>query len=387
MRRFSAASVCRWGISGLLLALAGCVEPYAPNLVDANANLLVVDGFINGNGRTRIRLSHSVNLGAATAPAEKGAKLFVVDDAGTRYSLAEASSGYYRSDSVQLSLARKYQLRFTTAAGVAYASDLVPLKATPPIDGLGFRRDNSQVLLLLSTHDPQGQSRYYRWGFTETWQFHAAYESKLEYYPPPVDAVLGRTTPIYTCWRTEQASSIRQGSSAQQAQDILLDFPALILSARAERFTIRYSALVSQYAETPEEYAYYELLRKNTESVGSVNDPLPVQLTGNVHRTDGSPEPVLGYVAAHTVQQKRIFIDTKDLNLPADWAFASAYPDCTLRLGPSGSKSPSVIPIEYFNDPLNPPSNPNGIPDFCFYSTVACADCRERGTTTKPGFW
>jgi hypothetical protein len=386
MGRLSAISVARGPVLGLL-ALAGCVEPYAPALVDANANLLVVDGFINGNGRTRIKLSHSVNVGAATVPTEKGAKLFVVDNVGARYALTELVGGRYQSDSVQLNPARQYQLRLTTAAGVAYASDLVPLKVAPPIDRLSFRRDGSQVLLLLSAHDAQGQSRYYRWGFTETWQFHAAYESKLEYYPPPINDVAGRTTPIYTCWRTEQAGSIRQGSTANQAQDMLLDFPALILSARAERFTIRYSALVSQYTETPEEYAYYELLRKNTEAVGGINDPLPVQLTGNVHRVDGAAEPVLGYVGAHTVQQKRLFINTQDLNLPANWAFASAYPDCILQIGPAGSSNPSVIPIEYFNDPANPPTNPNGTPDFCFYSTPACADCRTRGTTTKPSFW
>lgn len=386
MNRFSAAKPLRWGVSGGLLALVGCVEPYAPALVEANANYLVVDGFINGNGCTRIKLSRSVSVSATAVPAEKGASLAAVDNAGSRYILKEISNGFYRSDSVRLDSTHQYQLRITTAAGVAYASDLVPLKIAPAIDQLRFRRDDGQVLLLLSTYDPTGKSRYYRWGFTETWQFHAAYESKLEYYPA-VNAILGRNTPIYTCWRTEQATSIRQGSSAQQAQDRLVDFPALILSARAERFTIRYSALVSQYAETPQEYAYYELLRKNTEAVGGVNDPLPVQLTGNVHRLDKAAEPVLGYVGAHTVQQKRLFIDVQDLNLPAGWAFTSAYPECIMRLFKAGVNKPGFIPIEYYYDPMNPPSNPNGTPDFCFYSTDACVDCRERGTISKPSFW
>ena len=387
MRYLPSISLTRWSVAGLLLGAAGCVEPYMPDLAVAPSSYLVVDGFINGNGMTRIRLSRTVGLGSTTAPAEKGATVTLVDNTGLSYPLREKTAGYYLSDSLQLNPGRQYQLRLTTSAKLRYASDMVPLKVSPPIDQLRFRRDNTQVLLLVSTHDAQGQSRYYRWGFTETWLFHAAYESKLEYYPPPIDAVLGRMTPIYTCWRTEQNATIRQGTTAQLAQDALQDFPALILSAKAERFTIRYSALVSEYAETPEEYAYYELLRKNTEAGGSVNDPLPVQLTGNVHRLDNAAEPVLGYVAAHIVQQKRIFIDNQDLSLPANWAFDSAYPDCVTRLFAGGYNSPGLLPIDYYTDPLDPPTNPNGTPNKCFYSTTECVDCRARGTTTKPSFW
>jgi hypothetical protein len=46
----------RYGTSLLLLSLGGCVEPYLPEVVDAPTNYLVVDGFINGNGVTRIKL-------------------------------------------------------------------------------------------------------------------------------------------------------------------------------------------------------------------------------------------------------------------------------------------------------------------------------------------
>ncbi|MEJ7664694.1 MAG: DUF4249 family protein [Hymenobacter sp.] len=45
-----------------------------------------------------------------------------------------------------------------------------------------------------------------------------------------------------------------------------------------------YSILVRQYALTPEEFAYWDKLRKNTENLGTLFDPLPSQLSGNVHR-------------------------------------------------------------------------------------------------------
>jgi hypothetical protein len=92
------------------------VEPYVPAVVDAPTSALVVDGFINGNGRTRIKLSRTTSLVTTTAPpVEKGAKLFVVDDTGQRYALTEKASGSYQSDSLQLNPARQYQLRITAA--------------------------------------------------------------------------------------------------------------------------------------------------------------------------------------------------------------------------------------------------------------------------------
>nr|GFB93391.1 hypothetical protein [Tanacetum cinerariifolium] len=234
----------RYGIGLLFLALTGCVEPYLPEVVDAKTNYLVVDGFINGNGVTRIKLSRTNTVSVATAPpAEKGAKVFIIDNTGVRYALKENASGSYQSDSLLLAPTRQYQLRISPATGSAvYESSLVPLKVTPPIDDLKWRLDNDRVQLLISTHDASQQSRYYRWGFAETWEFHSGIRSYLE-YEPVYQYLAARTTNIYTCWRTEYPSSIRQGSSAQLNQDALVDFPYMAIPVRAERLSIRYSVL------------------------------------------------------------------------------------------------------------------------------------------------
>ena len=378
------------------LLLAGCVESYMPDVTDVPTNYLVVDGAINGNGVTRVKLTRSVGLKGDAVPVEKGAKIFIVDNTGVRYPLTEKTAGSYQSDSLQLSPARQYQLRFTTSTNVAYASDMVPLKVTPPIDKLNGQLNGSQVQLLLDTHDATGQSRYYRWSLAETWEFNSAYISQLE-YDPVRKIIMARNTPVHTCWRTEQASAIRQSTTAQLSQDALTNYNLANLDGHDERFVIRYSVLVSQYVETPDEFAYYELLRKNTEAVGGVNDPLPVQLTGNVHRLDNAAEPVLGYVSAHTVQQQRIFLTPQDLRLPAGWSFTTPYDIC--KEG-----------IEYFRDPTDnrrlvsyphtityssPTSSPiaivmkpNGIDTLGYSgSTRECVDCRVRGSLTRPSFW
>jgi hypothetical protein len=359
------------------LWLSGCVEPYVPAVVDAPTSALVVDGFINGNGRTRIKLSRTTSLATSTAPpVEKGAKLVVVDDTGQRYALTEKASGSYQSDSLQLSSARQYQLRITTAANAVYESDRVALKNTPPIDKLAWQIDGNYVQILLSTQDPSGRSRYYRWKLVETWEFNSAFRSTLE-YDPKQQQIVGRTTPIYTCWRTERPSTIKQASTAQLSQDALTDVGMFSIPIRAERLKIRYSILVSQWAETPEEFAYYELLRKNTEAVGTVNDPLPTQLTGNVHRVDNASEPVLGFVGASTQQTTRLFIDRQELPFPRFWVFDTPYNSC---------ESADDLPKELFNNPGNIPLSYYMGSSFTG-ATQQCTDCRLRGSNVKPSFW
>lgn len=269
----------------------------------------------------------------------------------------------------------------------------MPLKVTPPIDKLDWTREADQLVVRLGTHDAQQQARYYRWRFTETWEFQSAFQSFLEYRNGIVQY---RTTPIFTCWRTEQNSLIKQGSTAQLSQDIITNQPLLSVSDRAERLKIRYSVLVSQYAETAPEFAYNELLRKNTEAVGTVNDPLPSQLSGNVHRGGPAPaEPVLGFVGAHTVQVRRLFINRPELNLPTSWAFESPYTTCALsqELVPDPDdkhpvflpytklfNNPGAIPVDYLVDDKGNKIGYVG-------ASPACVDCRTRGSNVKPAFW
>lgn len=400
-RLFLGSFLARWGTRGLLLSLASCVEPYAPEVIEAPTNYLVVDGSLNGNGVTTILLSRTANLAATASPAvEKGAKLFIVDNTGQRYSLAEKASGTYQSDSLVLDPNRQYQLRLTTANTAIYESTLVPLKVTPPIDQLAWRIDNTQVQVQASTHDATQQTRYYRWGAIETWEFTSAYRSALEYRNGGINS---RITPIYTCWHTERNTSIRQASSASLSQDALANITLLTLPAQAERFKIRYSVLVSQYAETAEEFAYYELLRKNTEAVGSVNDPLPTQLTGNVHRVDAPNEPVLGFIGAHTVQQKRLFLNRQDLPPRPDSYFDTPYQTCftgreIFRNNPDSSfdyrypstrifDNPKSVPISLIIYPSADDSLAIPIIQGYLGSSVECVDCRTRGSNTKPDFW
>ncbi len=142
--------------------------------------------------------------------------------------------------------------------------------------------------------------------------------------------------------------------------------------------------LVKQYALSREAFEYWQILKKNTESTGTIFDPQPSQLQGNIRCLSNPQEPVIGFVIASTVEQKRTFIAGRDLS----YRFINpGYEYCELDTIPN---SPNLI-IEKFQDgtfvPVLSLGGPLGITDYT-YSYKNCVDCREKGgINIRPDFW
>lgn len=380
-----------------LLALSSCREPYTPSLPTSTTDLLVVDGFINSQGSTLIKLSRTNTLAHASDPplVESKATVYVQDDAGARYPLNESTTaGTYTSVMQTLNPARQYQLRITTKTGKDYASDLVPVKTTPPIDQLSWKFENDGVQVYLDAHDATRNTTYYRWTYEETWSFNSAYYSNLRYQNGVLVArsALSRDS-LYTCWRTLGSTAIRQTTTLPLSQDAVRSFPLTLVPKTSEKLRIGYSILVQQHGETAEEYAYWDKLRKNTENVGSLYDALPTQLTGNVHCLTDASEPVLGFVGAHSVTEMRLLVLRNDLPKPVTWVFETGYEDCLLKHLDEADRSlvqlyfrdnPTNIPVDTISLPPRVPGVP--VPGFRAGS-AACIDCRLKGTHTKPSYW
>src|SRR4028118_690000 len=98
---------------GLLwcLLLAGCVDPYLPDVLTTPPNYLVVDGFINSQGVTTIKLSRSYAVASADAPTvEADASLYIEEEAGARFPLQESNRGTYTSTPLTLDVTKRYRL-------------------------------------------------------------------------------------------------------------------------------------------------------------------------------------------------------------------------------------------------------------------------------------
>jgi hypothetical protein len=378
--------------------MMGCTKPYNPKVIASANNYLVVEGTINtGSDSTIIKLSRTVNVNAATTTNPVAdATVVIQDDQNGSYSLQSLNNGYYTSPILNLGNTHKYRLSITTSDGKIYLSDYVSSIASPPIDSIGFsvvsnKQQGAGVQIYLNTHDPNNSTHYYFWNYTETWQFHADYESL---YVSDGTQINGRTPAqyIYSCYGNSISNNILLGSSAKLSQDVIYQAPISFIPSTSEKIEQRYSINIKQSALSADAYNYFQILKQNTEELGSIFDAQPAQLTGNIHCTTDATLPVIGYISAGSIQQKRIYIDVTQL--PDTWKPTYPY-NCSVDtdyfVNPkTGVKEVQLylIPLPNSNIPINlfyvkGGSSPAGY----VYSDITCVDCTVRGTLTKPSFW
>ncbi len=381
----STLHVARWL---LLFLLSGCVQSYEPEALTSTKPLLVVDGFINGTGTTTITLSRSLALDKQTAfPPEAAALVRIESVGGQQFVLRETAPGRYESAVLALPVGQRYRLYIRTLAKREYVSDFSLLKATPPIDEFRAQVQPEGVQLYVSAHDDSGASQYYRWRYEETWEFTSAHNSQWRYAGN--NRLVRRPENIYRCWRTEESRPIVTFSTLRLQQDAVRNYRLLFLPATAIRLRYRYSILVRQYTLSREEFDYWEAVKKNTDNLGTLFDPLPSQIQGNVHALTDETEPVLGFVGAATVRQQRLFIDRTQL--PFEWRTVdNAYQNCVdvdtfpsfrYKLGDwtyedMYGDSVARMPVSR----IDPGETYTG-------QTRECVDCRLYGSNVPPAFW
>ncbi|MDP9230433.1 MAG: DUF4249 domain-containing protein [Bacteroidota bacterium] len=367
-----------WFLFSLLLA-AGCKEPFVPEINPEQTNFLVVEGFINAEGSTIIRLSRTTQLKDTTKiKAELNAVVTVIGEDNSVYDIKENGQGVYSSDTFNLNKNQKYRLRIYTTGGKEYLSDFVPVKQTPAIDSLGWMSENNGVRIYINTHDQQNNTRYYKWEYEETWEIHSAYQSNYKYEN---GIVLHRdpneTSKLFYCWRSKNSTNILLGSSAQLNDDVISMAPILFIPQASEKISVRYSILVKQYALDRQAYDFFQLMKKNTESIGSIFDSQPSVITGNIVCVSNPAEKVIGYINASIVEQKRIFISRAEL--PA-WDYHFQCESVFVENNPDSF-------AKYFVRHLYIPYEIKGFIQGYYASSSVCIECTQRGSNVKPAFW
>jgi Domain of unknown function (DUF4249) len=355
----------------------GCKQSYDPPVVSSPNTYLVVEGFINnGPDSTYYTLTHTFKLGdTATTIPELQASVTVEGMDNSSYTLAEIGNGVYGAPLTGLNPAVQYRLHIHTTGGKEYASAYVTMKVSPPIDSINWVRNNQGVQLYANTHDPQGNSRYYHWDYQETWEFTAAYYAYLQYRNDSI--VTLDPNNMYYCWGSDVSTSILLNSSVKLAQDQIQMDPLVMIPVGDERISYLYSIMVKQYVLTPDAYAWWQLLQKNTEQIGSIFGVEPSTTGGNIHNLADSTELVIGYVSAGSIVKQRIYISNSQVQ---PWVYQNGCtefattPDSALYYAQQG-----YAPIYSFIS--------NAGPKVEMTISRFCVDCTETGTNHKPSFW
>jgi Domain of unknown function (DUF4249) len=379
----------------LSVMLCCCRKPYNPPAITAPASYLVVEGVINaGSDSTTIKLSKTVPLSStSTYNPVIGATVAVESSQNNSWPLIGDGKGNYVSAGLNLSASLQYRLSIQTPDGKQYLSAFVPVQATPPIDSVGYNVQSNGLQLYVNTHDPSNTVHYYRWDYTETWQFHARYESFFV-YDTAAKAIVPRTPAqnVYTCFGNDTSSSIFLFSTSRLSKDVVYEAPLTSVPFTSEKLEAEYSILVRQYALTSGAYQFYLNMQQNTQQLGSIFDAQPSQAISNIHNINNAEEPVAGYVTVTNIQSKRIFISSNVV--PNNYNLATIYPySCeqdTALLSSSYAYDSATHLLDYPNPaylPTTPIYAAGGVLIGYMYSTGLCTNCTLRGTTQVPSFW
>jgi hypothetical protein len=358
-----------------VLILASCKEIYKPRLISSPESYLVVEGVLTVAGSTTIRLSRTTDLETSSREPERSAVVTVEGKDNSTRVLTAAGNGLYQSPDAGLLVNKEYRLRIVTR-GKEYLSDYIKARMTPAIDSIHWRQEPDGVYIVLNTHDANDSTRYYRWEFNETWEVRSFFRSLLIYIK---DSTYVRrrsfNEDVSLGWKNDSSKTILIGSTASLQKDIVFRAPVMFIPTGDEKLAVRYSIIVRQYALDKPGYAFYELMKKNTEQLGTIFDAQPSEAKGNIHCISDPAELVIGHITASSVQEKRIFISSQELNR---WNFRQ---HCDVY---NVDKHPDSLDL-YFGGGFMPIAEESS-----YYpgALAKCVDVTVRGASlTKPVYW
>lgn len=372
----------------LLLVFKACVDPYEP-VINETQEVMVIDGMITDRpGLHQVRVSISTPYSDPEFKPVDGCVVSVTDDQGNIefYDDSWEESGVYEAwlDEPFLGIGKAYSLQVVTPSNRIYVSDYDTLLTCPPVDSVyyihevsGGENPDDVWQGLQFYNDVRGfedGTRNYRWKATATWEYRSPFGiNYVRYqglnYPYLVDSV-------GTCWMTENIETIYAASTQLLSENNIYKNSLHYVSDQTPRLSRRYSLLVEQYSLTDQAYTYWEKLAAQSASSASLYETQPSSSQGNIYSTNWPDEKVLGCFYATQIQDKRIFVENKDLDFPV-MAY-TCMPDTLV------DNSTFIYDKYYFLLSLNPlgagPPWLSG-PDNCF-------DCTKRGGDNEvPDFW
>jgi hypothetical protein len=371
-----------------LVQLTSCRELYEPILKPGNSGFLVVDGIIiNGKDKTIVSLTRTTGLhDSITTVYEQNAIVELQGEDSSAYFLTEESEGQYTTDSLNLNSGKSYRLKIRTADGNLYMSDFVPVLATPPIDSVSWTQEKDpenfrmfNLNIYVSTHDPENNTRHYLWNYEETWKYHSPVKSYVKMVDDSIMLMsIDEQEKMYFCWQSAKSKSILIGNSVKLSQDAISMNPLTSVKGNSLKKSFVYSINVKQYALTQKAYEFYEIMQKNSEQTGTLFDPQPSEINGNIRNASNPSETVIGFVSISSLEEKRIYIDKN---------FSYNYVgSCLLEnynsLDVSRISYPAYYPVNYI---IN--LSTSKITGYVL-AAKPCVDCEMLGgSNVKPSFW
>lgn len=362
----------------------GCKDKYDPPIITPQTGYLVVEGFINGNGPTEIKLSHTVQLeDSSDVKIQSGATVVVEGEDGSNFQLYETSAGTYTAESLPLNPNTAYRLHIYSN-GSEYQSAYAKKIATPNIEAMPYARADDGVHIRVQAEDPTNSTIYYTWTYSETWEIVSRYSVYLEYTHDSNGDISGvadlppGNSPDTTeshCWRTEFSSQILTASNLKLSKD-RLDKEIMYIPNGSIKLDERYSIKINLHGCSAAGYDFLQRMAKNNEQLGSIFDAQPSELNGNLTCVSNPDEKVIGFVEVADGQEKRIFIRRQDIG---GWNY---NPNCEQLTKPN-----NVDTLKAWGGAYAPLMYTDPFKTSIIMGNNLCSYCTLQGIHLRPDFW
>lgn len=274
---------------------------------------LVVEGQITNEAPPyTIRLTYTGNYNGDTSTTSQyvqGAQVVLGDDRGRNVTFVPMGKGQYQTvdSTFRGQIGRTYSLSITLSDGKKYVSapelfpDIVPIDS---VSGIPVKTGNVvtpyAVSYSVNVHDPASEKNYYRWTAY-------GYTNRLSVGVP---CSLGNPNLCNNrCWVLMSSENVNTYSdeavNGNAIRRAVFQLPIYAIGPQL--------CEVQQYGMTQTNYQFWNLYQQQNARTGSIFDPLPAPVVGNVVNVNDPTDVARGYFAVTSVTRKRIVVRNYDV--------------------------------------------------------------------------
>lgn len=299
----------------LLLLFGACEDRLDVSVGDENPRLVVEGRITDGNEPVEVRLSWTTGYDHGYRPPKvSGATVCISDSEGNCTDLHEVDNGLYSAVGTGLEGREgvSYSIEIGLPDGRRYVSSPELLQAAPGIDtsyAEFFYRERinrfnyvervPSMQLFADVINPLKEENYLLWDWEGVYMFE----------PPlaPLPQICFITEPeLYSRFNLMSDENFSSELvEAHKVDFIDVDF----------RFLTRYSVELRQYALSLEAFEYLSGLKHQLDRSGSITDPPPYRVRGNIINPADENEVVLGYFYAAGKAKSHLFIERGQIPL------------------------------------------------------------------------
>ncbi|MDB5242431.1 MAG: hypothetical protein JWP57_3056 [Spirosoma sp.] len=292
----------------LVFGLAACIDRVELP-IRAEEPRLVIDGqFTNEAPPYTIRLTYTSPFGLSSdqRPALRvvsGAQVSLADGQGHSVRFIDQGGGTYRTidSTFRGQVGQPYSLTVLLTDGKRYVTKPEQMPAIPPIDSISPRliqANNVQTpyrySYSITTHDPASQRNFYRW---------TAYGLTVRKSTGEPCCFGCLAICFDVCFTTESSTQVNVFSDAAINGNPIRNRAVIQVPVYAAwpQFVE-----VQQYGITQANYQFWKLYEQQRARTGSIFDPLPAPVTGNLVNAADPTDVARGYFAITSITRRRV---------------------------------------------------------------------------------